>query len=407
MISLTSISAIDLNNSDNTDPNDINMHINDKKIKTETNTPKTITLTNKNFNQYVTNGEFNEEVSDGDTIDVDGMFDSDKFSLNVNKSLNFISSKNNSYINLYTQSTVDYGEATGGQITFGHGASGSNITNLYFYNTRVTFTNVSNVNVNNISVIDYEAVIGSGTGHFIIGGQSDNVTIANSYFYTKDNGQHSTAVFSGCSNILFENNTIIGVGGLGNLVYLNTFNVEEGASHSNFIIRNNVIDASQAESQITCFAICLTGSNILIDNNTIDYKGYNICPIYGGQGVLENITIQNNNLKTVILGNLGIIEVKYINNTKITNNTISTLIVSKSEESNHKAEIYNNTIGGLILGADDCIVEENTLKSINNTGKNNIINNNTISNMGNYTITTTVENTTITNKCDKQFSSPL
>ena len=397
MISLTSISAVNLNNSDNPDLTDISTPVNDKNIKMETNTPKTITLTNQNFNQYVTNGEFNDEVSDGDTIDVDGMFDSDKFSLNVNKSLNFISSKNNSYINVYTRSTGDFGEATGGQITFGHGASGSNITNLYFYNTRISFNNVSNVNINNISVIDYEAVIGSGTGHFIIGGQSDNVTIANSYFYTKDNGAHSTAVFSGCSNIIFENNTIIGVGGLGNLVYLNTFNVEEGASHSNFIIRNNVIDASQAGSQITCFAICLTGSNILIDNNTIDYKGYNICPIYGGQGVLENITIQNNNLKTVLLGNAGLIEVKYINNTKIINNTISALVVSKSEESTHKAEIYNNTIGGLILEADDCIIEDNTLKTINNTGNNNIINNNTISSDGNYTITTTGENTIITN----------
>jgi len=398
MVSTTIISATEFNSTDDDNVDYSDIHSYDKNVKTESNTPKTITLTNKNFNQYVTNGEFNEEVSDGDTIDVDGMFDSDKFSLNVNKSLNFISSKNNSYINLYTQSTGDYGEATGGQITFGHGASGSNITNLYFYNTRVTFTNVSNVNVNNISVIDYEAVIGSGTGHFIIGGQSDNVTIANSYFYTKDNGAHSTAVFSGCSNILFENNTIIGVGGLGNLVYLNTFNVEEGASHSNFIIRNNVIDASQAGPQITCFAICLTGSNILIDNNTIDYKGYNICPIYGGQGVLENITIQNNNLKTVILGNSGIIEVKYINNTKVINNTIGALIVSKSSESTHHCEIYNNTIGTLRLEADDCIVEGNTLATVNNTGNNNIINSNTISTSSqNYTITTTGENTTITN----------
>ena len=392
--SLTSVTSTDLNDS----TIDENTNSLQNNIKKDTNSPKTITLTNKNFNEYVTNGEFNDEVSDGDTIDVDGMLDSDKFSLTVNKSLNFISSKNNSYISLYTQSTGDYGEATGGQFTFTNGASGSNITNLYFYNTRVVFNNVSNVNVNNISVIDYEKNIGSGTGHFIIGGQSNNVTITNSYFYTKDNGQHSTAVFSGCSNILFENNTIIGEGRIGNLLYLNTFNVEsDNITHSNFIIRNNIINASLAPAQVTCFALCLTGSNILIDNNTIDYIGYNICPIYGGQGVLENITIQNNNLKTVLLGNGGIIGVKYINNTKIINNQISSLRISKSTESTHHSEIYNNTIGTLILEADNCLVEENNITRVNNSGNNNVINNNIIRNMESYTITTTGENTTITN----------
>lgn len=380
-------------------PVDIEVNKKSSNIKSN-NEPKTIGLNSTTFDTYVTDGSFNDLVSDGDTIDVNGKLDGDRFSLNVNKSLNFISSNNESYINLYTQNAGDYGEATGGQLTFGHGASGSNITNLYFYNTRVQFTNVSNVNINNITVIDYEKNIGSGTGHFIIGGQSDNVNITNSYFYTKDNGQHSTAVFSGCSNILFENNTIIGEGAIGNLLYLNTFNVdldENTTSHSNFIIRNNLINASQAPSQVTCYAICLTGSNILIDNNTVDYNGTNISPIFGGQGVLENITLQNNNLKTVLLGNAGIITVKHINNTKIINNNISYLIVSKATESTHRAEMYNNTIQALRLEANDCIVEGNNLKNINNSGSNNIINNNTISTMGNYTITTTGENTTITN----------
>ena len=409
-IVISTVSAIDLdsNSEVNTEKitddtslsQPVNTEVNKKSNIKSNNEPKTIGLNSTTFDTYVTNGEFNDLVSDGDTIDVNGKLDGDRFSLNVNKALNFISSNNESYINLYTQSTGDYGEATGGQLTFSHGASGSNITNLYFYNTRIKFTNVSNVNVNNISVIDYEKNIGSGTGHFIIGGQSDNVNITNSYFYTKDNGQHSTAVFSGCSNILFENNTIIGEGAIGNLLYLNTFNVdldENTTSHSNFIIRNNVINASLAPSQMTCFAICLTGSNILIDNNTVDYNGTNISPIFGGQGVLENITIQNNNLRSVLLGNAGIIEVKYINNTKIINNTIGGLIISKSEESTHKSEIYNNTIQALRLEADNCIVEGNSLKNINNSGNNNIINNNTISTMGDYTITTTGENTTITN----------
>ncbi|RAP45860.1 MAG: hypothetical protein BZ136_08175 [Methanosphaera sp. rholeuAM74] len=396
MVSLSSLSASDLNATEDTGASSIDTHTNDKNVKSDVSTPKTITLTNKNFNQYVTNGEFNDEVSDGDTIDVDGMFDSSKFSLNVNKSLNFISSKNNSNISLYTRSTDFYGDATGGQLTFGHGASGSNITNLYFYNTRVSFSNVSNVYVNNVSVINEDAVIGSGTGHFTVGSLSDNVTVVNSYFYTKDNGQHSTMVYTGTSNCLFENNTIVGVGALGNLVYLNAFNAAPDLEtltylNKNFTMRNNLINATDAPAQVTCFAICLEGANHLIENNTVLYAGASLNPIYGGGGNLANITIKDNNFGRVLLGSSGIIVVNSIENVTVINNNITTLLVSKTN-------VYNNTIGSLEILSDDCIIEGNDIRNTLNITNNNIlINNNTITSMNDYTIISTGGNVSVTN----------
>ncbi|RAP54116.1 MAG: hypothetical protein BZ137_03990 [Methanosphaera sp. rholeuAM130] len=363
-------------------------NVNEKKdIPTEN---KVIGLNSTTFDTYVTNGEFNDLVSDGDTVDVNGKLDGERFALNVNKSLNFISSNNESYINVYTQSTGFYGEATGGQITFGHGASGSNITDLYFYNTRIVFSNTSNIFVNNISVIDYEANIGSGTGHFILNGGSDNITINNSYFYTKDNGQHSTVVFTGAQNCIFENNTIEAVGNVGNLVYINTFNSNTDDDNGNITIKNNLLNAQEAPSQMTCFAICIVGSNHLIENNTVIYNGTALSGIWSTADY-ENITIRNNKFQgSMVLGNSNGVVINSMKNMNIINNTAGNMLIDS-------ANIINNTISVVKISGDNSILEGNNIKILNIAGNNNTINNNTISTMNEYAINVNGENNSITN----------
>ena len=363
-------------------------NVNEKKDSPIEN--KVIGLNSTTFDTYVTNGEFNDLVSDGDTIDVNGKLDNERFSLNVNKSLNFISSNNESYINVYTQSTGFYGEATGGQITFGHGASGSNITNLYFYNTRVVFSNASDILVNNISVIDNEANIGSGTGHFILNGGSENITINNSYFYTKDNGQHSTVVFTGAQNCIFENNTIEAVGNVGNLVYINTFNSNTDDDNGNITIKNNLLNAKEAPSQMTCFAICIVGSNHLIENNTVIYNGTALSGIWSTADY-ENITIKNNKFQgSIILGNATGVTINSMKNMNIINNTASYMLIDS-------ANIINNTISLVNINGDNSLFEGNDAKTLNVKGNNNIINNNTISTMNEYAVNITGENNVVTN----------
>ncbi len=366
-----------------------NMDI-DKNIKSNSEESKTIGLNSSSFDTYVTNGKFNDLVSDGDTIDVNGKLDSARFALTVDKSLNFISSNNQSYIDVYTQSTGFYGEASGGQITFSSGASGSNITNLYFYNTRVVFSNTSDILVNNISVIDYEKNIGSGTGHFILNNGSNNITINNSYFYTKDNGAHSTVVFTGANNCIFENNTIVGEGSLGNLVYINAYNSVSDDANDGIIIRNNLINASSTGSQLTCFAICIQGANHVIENNTVLYNGYCLSGIWGTANY-ENITIKDNYFQSsVLLGNTTGVQINSMKNVTIENNTMGGLLIDN-------AYIYNNKIGSTSISGNNSIFEGNTGKSLTIIGNNTLVNNNTLNNMGSYTINNTGINNSITN----------
>ena len=393
LLSICSISAADLNNSeveiDDSYSETLNMNNNENNVYKSAET-KTIGLNSTTFDTYVTNGQFNDRVSDGDTIDVNGKLDGERFSLTVNKSLNFISSNNNSYIDFQSSSNAAGTALSGGEIIFDVGSNGSNITNLYFYNTRVTFSNTSNILVNNISVINKDKVIGSGTGHFILNKGSKNITINNSYFYTKDNGQRSTVVFTGASNCTFENNTVVGEGAIGNLVYINSFNRETDDENNGIIIRNNLINATAAPSQITCFAIDVFGSNHLIENNTVLYSGYCLSGIWG-ESDYENITIKNNYFQSsVILGNTTGIQIKSMKNVTITNNTIGYLLIDN-------AYMCNNIISTTKINGNNAIYENNTGKTLTIIGNNTIIKSNTLNNMNNYTINNSGINNTIIN----------
>ena len=66
--------------------------------------------------------------------------------------------------------------------------------------------------------------VGSGVGTTAIRHGSTNVTIKNSYIYTSNNGGSSSIVLTHVQNCTVENNTIVGEGNVGNLLYLNTFN---------------------------------------------------------------------------------------------------------------------------------------------------------------------------------------
>ena len=249
-------------NIENTNINENVMNQNvERSIKTEN---KNIIINSNNFDEYVTDGKFNDKVSDGDTVDFQGKFDSSRFNLTVNKTLNIIGSDNN-YINLNGESIFKINS----------GASGSNITGINFEHTRIMIENVTNLNFNNCSVIA-EHNVGFGVGMFSVRDGSDNITISNSYFETANNGGHSNVVFAGATNVLFENNTIVGKSTVGNLLYLTTYNSPaENLTYGNqnITIRNNYIDGNEVHIAEICYAIALEGNNILIENNTVEYNG--------------------------------------------------------------------------------------------------------------------------------------
>ncbi|MBR3213802.1 MAG: hypothetical protein IKF79_04710, partial [Methanosphaera sp.] len=183
-------------------------------------------------------------VNEGDTLDFQGTISGipGLGSLVINKPINIITSTNDGRIENFST------------ITYNNGASGSNITGLYTYNTQFYVRNAHNMVFDNISNVVISKGIGWGVGQTSIRENSTNIPVKNSYFYTKDNGGSSTFVFGWADNCTLVNSTIETDGNVGNLVYLTTYNVDVPSgtiANSNNQILNNIIIGPE-----TPMAIC-------------------------------------------------------------------------------------------------------------------------------------------------------
>ena len=394
VISLTSLSAVEDNNTieksmDNQKidvEKDTQGMTTNKEIKTSS---KSIVLNNTNFNDYVTDSRFNENVSDGDTIDIDGKLDSPKFNLTINKAVNIISSKNNSYINLNSSSSPN--ENSGVFKIISEGA-GTNITGLYFYNTHISIENTTNVHVDNITFINQNQSIGFGVGAISVRDGSENISITNSYFKTEFNGGHSNVVFAVAYNCLFENNTIEGYGNnIGNLFYLNTYNVDESITpyhNINITIRNNKIRSINTSKDLgICVGMVIEGYGHIIENNVINRTGTAIMLQYSDSEYnttteASDITFINNTVNegTSSLGFTGI----------LANNSFNAFAGIS------KAECYNNMFVNVSID-DNIYFHDNTVNYLKIKGDNNSVDNNTFFTDKEYAITIIGENNTLSN----------
>ena len=329
--------------------------------------PKTIVLTADNYNEYVTDGTFNSNVNKGDTIDMQGLFDSSLKGLTVNKAVNIISSTNDANISL--DSGLNTGR-TGNQFIISSKASGTNITGISFYNTRVTVDGAKRVSINNITYTNYMEQIGSNVGGFSIRNGASDINVTNSKFYTHGNYGHSTLVVAGANNVLLENNTVVGetddinvIGKIGNLVYITTYNTD-GVNY-NITLKGNVIDGTGIlrDNEIAN-TFRIQGENITIENNTIIANDYAIVEQWadGVDVLVKNLILNNNNLT----GAVGLSST----NVTITNNTLDTLQVTNST-------IIGNTIKSLNAGNDSIVTNNNILESLT-LGENVVLEDNNI-----------------------------
>ncbi|RAP43943.1 MAG: hypothetical protein BZ136_09205, partial [Methanosphaera sp. rholeuAM74] len=117
-------------------------------------------------------------VNEGDTFDFQGTISglSRITSLVIDKPVNIITSTGDGRIEDFSS------------ITYSNGASGSNVTGLYTYNTQFYVKNAHNMVFDNISNVVNSKAVGWGVGQTSIRENSTNITVKNSYFYTKDNG---------------------------------------------------------------------------------------------------------------------------------------------------------------------------------------------------------------------------
>ncbi|WP_404806788.1 Ig-like domain repeat protein, partial [Methanobrevibacter smithii] len=241
-------------------------------------------VTNETFFDYFINGTLADYVPEGATLDFRGKFyshDDVKFDLAINKPINMISTTGDAFIDLNTTAGSLLGENPGSCFTINNGGSGSNVSGIIFHNTQVWIYDAHNVVLNNISVIVENKRVGSGVGTTTIRHGSTNVTLKNSYIYTSNNGGSSSIVLTHVQNCTVENNTIVGEGNVGNLLYLNTFN-DAGCDLSNDynkILNNKITGPSPAAA--ICYGIAINGNNNLIAGNVINYAGNGIVPAWG------------------------------------------------------------------------------------------------------------------------------
>jgi hypothetical protein len=299
-----------------------------KNLKKDT---QTHVVTNQTYTQFFTSGKLNDNVTRGDVLDLQGNFISSQsfnYTMTINKPVNIISTTHDSNISLNSTSTDFFGESYGNAFTITRNGSGSNITGIYFYNTQLYINNTENVTLNNITVINEGQVVGGGIGVTSIRGNSSYITVKNSYFKTKNNGGHSTLVGAYVNHCIFDNNTIIGEGTCGNLMYLTTYNVDiPDYNHSNeynTISNNRIYGPSNALA--ICYGICIAGCNNLIENNTVEYnKGQGIINQWGSGTTTE--------------GNVGVLSIDNIYRNNV-------LLNGSYFTSTTKSLVVNNTVTG-------------------------------------------------------------
>ncbi|WP_323736398.1 Ig-like domain repeat protein [Methanosphaera sp. ISO3-F5] len=244
-------------------------------------------VTPETFSEYITDGLLNDDVNNGETLDFRGKFDGEQYSFTINKPVNIISSTGDAFFSFFsTPKAEGTSELPDNSFIITGEGSGSNITGIQFENTMIVTNEAHNVTFDNITSI-CNSGYGWGRGSTSIR-NSENITIKNSYFNTSDNNGVSSVVFAASQNCVLENSTVVGSGFVGNLVYATTYNIDVDTDYgnNNITIRNNKIIARNLEQGIaTCYSVCLTGTNITVENNYIENNnGYLINTQYREAG---------------------------------------------------------------------------------------------------------------------------
>jgi len=321
------------------------------------------------FNQ-ADNGKFFDYIPEGATLDFQGsIINPDQaitVQMNVNKPVNIITTTNDAYVDLNTTAGSLLGESPGNSFAVTNGGSGSNVTGIYFHNTQVWIANTHNVVLDNISVVVEDQRVGSGVGATSIRQNSTNVVLKNSYLYTRNNGGSTTFTMSWATNCTIDNCTVKAEGNVGNLVYLNTFNVPGAPTGVPLNTYNKVINNKiyGKEGSGISVGLMVEGANNLIANNTL-YRS-SISTSFGGQNPANNTYVGN----TMTDGS-GL--------TALANSIVYGNNVSGALSTGANSVAYDNTVGGKMTVAAGATAYDNTVgNGLTTGGANAVIENNTI-----------------------------
>ena len=339
------------------------------------------------FNQ-ADDGKLYDFIENGITLDFQGSIinpdTNNKVFITINKPVNIISSTGDAYIDLNTTAGSLLGENPGNCFAVIRGGSGSNISNIYLHNTELWIFNTTNVVFDNISVVVEDQRVGSGVGATTVRQNSSYVTIKNSYFYTRNNGGSTTFTFSWANYCTFDNNTVAIDGNVGNMLYLNIYNipgVPTGVpvnTHNKFI--NNRLQGKLGSA--ISVGIMVEGAYNLIANNTLNKTS--ISTSFGGVGANNNTYYGN-----VLIGGGSITAQPYsILYNNIVSGTFSTgadsisynNTVEKTMTVGARSEAYNNAVLTLTVSGASAVAYNNTVNGdMTVSGAGAVAYNNTVS----------------------------
>ena len=377
-----------------------------KSQKSTKESGNTIIFNSTTFDNYVSNNQLNDNVNDGDTLDFQGIMYGERFKLTINKPVNIISSTNDAF----------YGDDRELGFTINQGGSGTNLTNVHFYNTHLVVYNATNVIIDNVTVEVQHCIVGSGQGVTSIREESSHVLVSNSYFLSNDTGGVSTLVCAGAQNVRLENNTVIAKSMVGNLVYFTTYNLNTKKSNENITLINTYIDGTDAISQSICVPLVIQGKNHKIINNTIRHNITGIswtvmAQMVSGPGGIddmihdENSVVGNMFVNNSIVGNFSLSN-SYISGNKLEHISVKNAVVTNNEVGklilNGNTTCYDNTVKELVVNANNTVTGNDYVNLIINSTNNTIQNNRgwylvDESNMDNFTM---MDNVLVINNSD-------
>ncbi len=354
----------------NTDSSNTNANVdtsNAKNLKTETNSNINTTAINETpsnstqpLDEGVNDNTFDTYFNDDGTINVlEGT--TLTFTGDVTRDQSYIIDVPVNIIgNGYTLSL------NSNSISFVAGAANSNVTGLKFNNTQVFVNTTENIVFDNIDVSVTANGLGGNVGAFAIRDGSGNITVQNSNFYSEDNGGRSLLALTLVENCTINNNTITGVGNVGNLVYINVYNGDPAntkgvTTNKNNTISNNYITGPSTNVAV-CYAVGLSGYGNKVINNTIDYIGYAITTSWVGDVIDDSEDPGDEHT-------LESYQNQYINNTVLNNGRVTGAA---------NTTFIGNNFTGSVTVSDDSIVTNNTLTNVTVNGAYNEITYNTV-----------------------------
>ena len=382
-----------------------------KSVKSDENDPIIVTNdgTGDNFDTLFTVvspgvHQIKSEYS-GKTIKINTDITRNEHSYIINVPITLTSDYNNTIdlntSNGYENSIIEHWTS----LNFTNAASGSNVTNMRFYDTQIFVLNASDIKFDSITV-SADQPYGKGTGLFAIREKSVGINVTNSYFNINDNGGISVIALTNAENCLIDHNVITASGSVGNLIYLNTYfyNTNPAPEVTN---RNNTISYNTLTGPTTpvntCFAIAIAGPDNTIEHNNIYYGGVGITTNWQGSYDVIIVELDENDFETVyegnkyyynnlynqasfLCGNYSIVENNYFTGTSnfaghsnVTSNTFSNTITVKNN-----VRFHSNTATGMtvIVKKPNSCFKSNTIGTLKIDGAYTTYNcgGNTISN---------------------------